>query len=225
MSQLPQIDPNWTRRRRAATDDNSVIWLALTTLAVVSLLVWLFRGEAQFATGRNAAEAQSQALAKEALLRQKDAMALGPSEISYISEAEANRQIAAANGSFQDETIYHCVSASVDTYQLGPCRAPLVEARYSRDYSRRDAVEAQARMRMRAEAQLRAEEQRFAALTGQTGGTWTPGIVGNPPDASRQYCEEMKAQRDAAYRAVGNNRTFDFIRGWDDVVYRACKHS
>jgi hypothetical protein len=164
-------------------------------------------------------------LAKEALLKQKAALALGPSELSSISMAHADRQIAAAKGSFQGETVHHCVSASVDTYQLGPCRPPLVEAGYSRGYSRQGDVEAQARMRMRAEAQLRAEEQRFAALTGQTSGTWSPGIAGHPPDISRQYCEDMKAQRDAAYRAVGNNRTFDFIRHWDDVVYRACKHT
>jgi hypothetical protein len=26
-----------------------------------------------------------------------------------------------------------------------------------------------------------------------------------------------------AYRIVGNNRTFDFIRQWDEIVYNACK--
>jgi hypothetical protein len=34
-----------------------------------------------------------------------------------------------------------------------------------------------------------------------------------------------KAARDDAYRQMGNRRTFDFIRAWDDYVYNACKHT
>lgn len=37
--------------------------------------------------------------------------------------------------------------------------------------------------------------------------------------------DNSRAARDDAYRRVGNDRTFNFIRAWDDYVYNACKRT
>ena len=79
----------------------------------------------------------------------------------------------------------------------------------------------QARARAHAEARLRAEEGRFAALTGAGG--WSSSGSSPYSVSARDRCAIAKAERDAAYRLVGNDRNYDFIRHWNDVVYEACK--
>jgi hypothetical protein len=223
MTDLPQIDPNWTRRPRPPAKDDSLVWHILVTLIVLCLLVWIGRAHFEFENARKAAEVQSRGLAAEARMRQQSELALGRDDVHYISEAEANRQLAAASTPGDDDRIHRCVSRSADTYQLGPCRAPLVEAGYAPVNSRQGSVAEQTQMQWNAEAKLRAEEQRFAELTGQSAPSWQPGYSSSPRELARQRCAMVKAERDEAYRLVGNNRTLDFIRSWDDAVYEACK--
>jgi hypothetical protein len=77
-------------------------------------------------------------------------------------------------------------------------------------------------VRQQAEARLRAEQARFAQLTGQGQVIWQPGIS-NPTPSNQSRCARAKADRDAAYAVAGNQRSFEFIRRWDEVVYEACK--
>jgi hypothetical protein len=221
---LPRLDPNWTRRPPPPPPkDDSFVGQVLITLVVVCLAIWFTRSRHEVDAAQVAASARSKELAMQAHIRQQNAPAPGSDEVRYISEAEAARQIAAAGGQYQDNQIHRCVSRSADTHQLGPCRAPFVEAPYSSGYTRQDEIAEQARVRREADARLRAEEQRFAALTGQSAGSWPRGYSANPNDAARERCAWVKAQRDEAYRLAGNNRTFDFIRSWDDAVFEACK--
>jgi len=221
MSELPKIDPSWTRRPRPPAKDDSYLGHIITTVIVLSLLVWLGRTHFESEAVRQAAAESSNAQLEQADLRQKQVQA--NDEVTYISEAEADRQIAAASSPGQDDSIRRCVSGSADTYQLGACRAPYVEAGYAPANSRQQNIAEQERMRLDAEAKLRAEQQRFAALTGQASGSWQQGYSSSPNQPPRQRCAMTKAERDAAYRAVGNNRSFEFIRFWDEAVYAACK--
>jgi hypothetical protein len=214
MSELPQIDPSWTHRRSPPAQDHSPTWVALTVLVVVLAAVWYFRHTSEVELARQAAAAESRALANEALL--------GPDDVHYISEAEADRQSAEANGI---ETLRHCVSGAEHSYQTSPCVPPFVETSGSRTFTRDQGVTDEAAIRARANAKLLAEQQRFDALTGRPGVEWTQGTPTASLESARQHCDAVKAQRDVAYRLAGNRRSFDFIRSWEDRVYQACKNS
>lgn len=225
MSELPRIDPSWSRKPRSVPKEDSFLLVILISAAVLLPALWVARDHHDLDSANRAAKKQSTALAAAAHLRQLDDMENERTVLHYITEAQANRELAAANGAtFQDKEIHRCVYGSSDTFQLGPCRAPWREAPQTRSYSRRESIAKQNQTRLRAEARLRAEEQRFAALTGQQAGSWQPGYTSNPGDTARQRCALAKSQRDEAYRLVGNNRTLEFIRHWNDIVFQACRN-
>ena len=78
-------------------------------------------------------------------------------------------------------------------------------------------------MRLAAEARLAEEQRRFQAAAGIViqPAVRSTGAPATGPNSPR--CADAKARRDEAYRIVGNQRTFDFIRQWQDIVYEACK--
>lgn len=223
MSELPRIDPSWTRRRPHPEKDDTHLWAIFVSLCVGALAMWLFRAESELDTVREAAAAHSTALAKQALDRQHNEV-VRRYAAKWLAEHQADRKSNPGSGASRDGFIHHCVSGSVDTYQLGECRAPLVDLGYAPRYPRHE-LQDQALTRARAEAQLRAEQQRFAALTGQTTDTWSPGYPTTPTESARQQCAAAKSERDRAYRLMGNERRFESIRYWDEVVYRACKNT
>lgn len=169
------------------------------------------------------AHRQSAELAAMAHQRQTDALEDERTVVHYITEAQARELEGDTGSSIGDKAIHHCGYRGSDGYQLGPCKAPWVDVPTARVSTRQQNVAQQAWMKARAEAQLRAELRRFAALTGQQGGSWQPEYMPNPEDTARQRCEYTKAQRDEAYRLAGNRRSIDFIRRWDDIVFQACK--
>lgn len=224
MSNLPQIDPTWARKPREAPKDDSFLIVIFISAAVLLPGLWVVRDHYEFDKANRAARQQSMAVTAAALVRQREALENERTVLNYITEAQAERELASAAGdSFQEMYIYRCVYRSSETYQRGPCRQPWVEASPARVYSRRENVAIQEQARLRAESRLRAEEQRYAALTGGQTGSWQPGYGSNPVDTARQHCARTKAERDEAYRLAGNNRTFEFIRRWNDIVFQACK--
>lgn len=88
--------------------------------------------------------------------------------------------------------------------------------------ARQDGIAEQERVRRNAEAKLAYEMQRFAALSNQNGYS---SPYSQPSNSNQSRCAQAKADRDQAMRLVGNNRTFDFIRQWDDIVFEACKRT
>jgi hypothetical protein len=77
--------------------------------------------------------------------------------------------------------------------------------------------------RQQAEARLRQEEARFAAATGTGNPSQTYYPTGANSESNTTRCQNAKRERDQAYRLAGNNRGFEMIRAWDDIVYEACK--
>ncbi len=224
MHELPRIDPGWTRRRRPPEPDNSFAAVIVFSVGVLLAGTWTWRSQVALESASLSAQQRSKAIAAAALLRQSEAHD-ERIVLNYLSEEQAARELkAAGSASIEDKAIHRCVHGNQDTYQLGPCRAPWADAPHRRAYSRQQNVAEQAAMQARAEARLRAEERRFAALTGQHAGGWQPGYSAGSSDATQHRCASAKARRDEAYRLVGNDRTFDFIRDWDDVVFQACKN-
>ena len=226
MDKTPRIDPNWTRKPPRPAKDDSFLAVLLLSAVVVLGTLWFARAHADLQEALGAARAKSDAVATSAHRRQREQREHAHVELRYISEAQAAREIAAAHGSsFQDQTIHRCIHGRNDTHQLGPCRAPWVEAPVGRSHSREPSQAQQAYARQQAEARLRAEQQRFAELTRQPTVAWQPGYSTSPGEGARQHCAWAKGQRDEAYRRAGNHRNFDFIRHWDDFVYEACKNA
>jgi hypothetical protein len=130
--------------------------------------------------------------------------------------------IATPVGSIDGREIHRCGYQGTVTYVTGPCPPPWTDVGSSRGSTRQQSIYEQANMRARAEANLRREQQRFNELTRQGG----YAVQAQTPSSSASIrCARAKAQRDEAYRFVGNNRTFEFIRSWDEIVYNACKDS
>jgi hypothetical protein len=224
MSNLPQFDPSWTRRPRPVPKDDTSLVPTFVVVAVVLAGMWFVRQRFELQAAHTAAENRARELAAAAAIRpraeeqSKRAHQNGLATAQSISRADEFTQ-----SSFNGQAIHRCAYLSSEVYQASPCQAPWVDEPQTRGYSRRDEVAEQAYIRQKADAKLRAEESRFAALTGQESRTWQPGYVANPREVARQRCEWTKAQREEAYRIVGNNRTFDFIRHWNDLVVEACK--
>jgi hypothetical protein len=224
MDELPRIDPSWTRRRRPPERENSFVGIIVASAVVLLTGAWMGRTHFEGEAAGSQAQRQSAEMAALARRRQADALEDERTVVHYISESQARELEGDTGSSIGDKAIHYCGYRGSDAYQLGPCKAPWVDVPTPQVISSRQRnVAEQAWMKERAEAQLRAEQRRYAALSGQQAGSWQPGYAPNPVDAARQRCEYTKAQRDEAYRLVGNNRTFDFIRHWDDVVFQACK--
>jgi hypothetical protein len=196
----------------------------LVSAGVLAVLLVVGRAYLERDDARLAAEQQSRQLAATAHQRLVDRWEDERVRVHYITEAEAERQLAQGMtaSSIAGKSIHRCVYFTSSFYQTGPCQAPWVDAPQESPYSRRENVAEQARARARAEAQLQAEQNRFAALTGQR--SWAgPAYSTNENASARRSCAFAKAERDEAYRLAGNDRNFNFIRYWDDIVYEACK--
>jgi hypothetical protein len=129
-----------------------------------------------------------------------------------IEELQRSRDAIGQEGigsSIGGRAIHRCGYAWTSGLQLEPCKAPWVELPAEESGSRAQRVWEQQQMQAAADAKLRVEQARYASLTGSD--TWSPGNSQAAP-STQAGCAEAKAQRDAAYRIVGNNRTFEFIR-------------
>src|SRR5688572_29624644 len=126
MSDLPRIDPSWARKPRVAPKDESFLIVILISAAVLLSGLWVLRDHYEFDSANRAAKQQSAALAAAAPRRQLEARE--NHFLRYITEAQAERELAEAAGdSFQAMEIHRCVYGSGEAYQKGPCRAPWVE--------------------------------------------------------------------------------------------------
>jgi hypothetical protein len=130
-----------------------------------------------------------------------------------VEVEQGKRRAAIAEQSGSPSAAYRS-SAGTVYFSAPRARASTARERAAEDY----------RIRQQAEARLRAEQARFAQLTGQDQTYWQSGISGSNP-GNNARCAQAKADRDNAYQLVVNNRTFEFIRHWNNIVYEACKNT
>jgi hypothetical protein len=193
-------------------------------LAILLPAIGLARTHFEFESALETARTRSQALAAVAHLRQIQHLEDQRTVVHYISEAQANRELAAAGGAARAPTGTHrCITATGRATYRGPCSGIWTDAPRESAWARERNIADQARMQSRAEALLREQERQFVAQAGQPGSDWRSGYPVNPREVARQRCAYAKVQRDEAYRIVGNQRTYEFIRGWDDFVAKACR--
>jgi hypothetical protein len=220
--QLPEIDPSWRRRRQQREEPGS-IWLPVVVTLGVLAAVWMFRYR-----GPNPVTAPS-AVAAQAPVMEAERQAQLQARAEWDQRAAQAQAVAQAaydassGSSINGRTVRRCRYQASETMQTEPCPAPWVEVPTGEDSSRWQQVQEQQQMRLAAEAKLAEEQRRFLAATAGGYGSYASNgpAVATGPDSSR--CRIAKAQRDEAYRIVGNDRNFNFIRHWQDVIYEACK--
>jgi hypothetical protein len=219
MSGVPRLDPSWHRKPPPPPKSQSELF-AVAVVIIAALVLWVARREAELRDARQTAQqltqAASAAASRQVQERLRAEQMPAPSYPATISSGST------ATGSFDGREIHRCGYQGTVSYVTGPCPLPWADVGSVQVTSRQQDIYEQANMRAQAEANLRREQQRFNELTGQGGFAAQAQASGYSP-ASR--CAQAKADRDRAYRMVGNNRTFEFIRGWDDYVYNACKNS
>lgn len=124
------------------------------------------------------------------------------------------------------QSIYKCRDAKGGAvYQSDPC--PEAEKRWDTeprnytwdDHYKRKAADASIQRDRRA-VQRRNEAQQPVAVGIGVGGRRASGAS---IPAVTTACQSARDQRDAHYKRVGNSRTFDGARAWDDYVWSACK--
>jgi hypothetical protein len=224
MNDLPKIDPSWNRKRTPAPREDSITAVVLVALAILLPAIGLARTHFEFESAQESARIRSQALAGAAHARLIERLENERAAVHYILEAQAKRELAADRRSTRPVTSgQRCVSASGGATYRGPCSGAWVDPPRESAWARERNIAEQARMRMRAEALLREQERQFVAQAGQPGSDWRTGYPVNPREAARQRCATATVQRDEAYRIVGNQRTYEFIRAWDDFVAKACR--
>jgi hypothetical protein len=222
VSELPQLDPNWTRRQKHSQDRSPLVaGLVVTAIALAGL--WVVRAELEMQGARRQAESNSQAIGAVAVQRLRAWRRSEQARTRQRFDSQHNEGIRTpffAGSNIGGKEIHRCRYAGTAVYQTGPCKAPWMEAPALPGSTRQQRVNDQARMQARAEAKLQMEQNRLSAVTARPGQPWQPTIA---MGSARARCENAKASRDAAYLAAGNNRTFDFIRRWNDFVFDACK--
>ncbi len=121
-------------------------------------------------------------------------------------------------GSASAQQVHKCVEGGKTIYQSAPCAngAP----RKSWDATPQPETYAnQVRLeRIRQQNRIRAQGGSYQA-SARGGGSGA--VVSQYRDPG--LCQAAKDRRDAAYRAAGVNRSFEFSRQMDDQVYAACK--
>jgi hypothetical protein len=200
MSQLPQIDPNWSKRRHQPSEDRALPFILIASTGVLIIGVWLAKTHAQ---------AQDEIRASAERVRAANAVAVH----AQLEADRLRRQWMARSVISQPP---YTVARVLPGYFPPPIDS---------DSARRARIQEDRRVRQQAEARLRAEQQRFAALTGQGGVPYSSAPTFDARPSNQARCAQAKADRDYAYRIVGNDRTFNFIRHWEDVVYEACKNT
>ena len=195
MSALPKFDPNW-RRKPPPPPKPPNDGLAIAVFVIVVLVLYVARRESNSRDAPQIAHQPSNAASAAALQR--------------IQEQARRDQLA--------------VQRTRAANRPAPAPSPWTDVESASGSTRQRQYYEQARARAQGEADLRREQQRFSELTGQAGYNAQPHYATTAPAPANQ-CAFAKARRDEAYRLVGNNRTFEFIRQWDDYVYEACKQS
>lgn len=224
MNPVPELDPNWVRRQQHSLPDHSNTLALVITALLIGVAAYLWKSSADRETALANAKAASAAMAAGAqarTLRDQEARRIS----GRIEELQRSRNAIDQEGigsSIGGRAIHRWGYAGTSGLQLGPCKAPWVELPAEGTGSRAQRVWEQERMQAAADAKLRVEQARLASLAGSD--TWAPGYS-QPVPSAQARCADAKAQRDEAYRIVGNNRTFEFIRRWDDIVFEACKNS
>lgn len=217
---LPAIDPNW-RRRRVEREPRGNAWLPI----IITLLVLVVVGYARTKRSSGEGDPPSPIPAAANAEAESDRRArLAAQQEEAMRDHEADRLAAVAEqpsmGSINGRQIHRCAYAGSESLQTSPCQAPWVEMGQGVDGSRWQRVQEQEQMRLAAEARLAEEQRRLQAAVGTQQAPVYYSSAGPSPSTR---CSRAKAERDEAYRVVGNRRTFDLIRWWNDYVYEACK--
>jgi hypothetical protein len=189
-------------------------------VVIAVLVLWFARREAELRDARRIAQQMTEAASAVAAKRQQERVRLA--QMMARRSPTGTQSIASPTAYGDPREIHRCSYQGTVEYVTGPCPPPWTDVVVAQGPSRQPDRYEQARVRANGEAALRREQQRFNELTAQGGaGTLAPSPGLSPSDR----CAFAKIKRDAAYRAAGNNRSFNFIRSWDDYVYNACKNS
>lgn len=214
MPRSPTPAPGWTLRHTA---------LLLAAIAIIGMLAYRSHAERQATLRDSAARAEAaNAAAEQRRLdsqRRREASARSAaSGDDYFSPGAAGSASSAG-----DTEIHQCSYAGKTASRLGPCQAPWVELSAAEPASTPAPAPAPAPAGQsvldQAEWRLRAEQDRFAALTAQG----QSAATSNQASATPSRCAQAKAARDAAYLKMGNSRNFNSTRQWTDFVYANCK--
>jgi hypothetical protein len=220
---LPEIDPNW-RRRRIEREPAGNAWLPIG----IGLLVLSVVGYAKVQRGATEVaallpmpaaspadpegERRARLMAEQEVLRRS----LEDQRLATVAEQQAL-------GSINGRQIHRCAYAGTESLQSSPCVVPWVEVAQGGDESRWQRVQEQEQMRLAAEARLAEEQRRLQAAIGVQQAQVRYSAPAASGSISSSRCAMAKAERDEAYRVAGNNRRFEFIRWWTDYVFEACK--
>lgn len=205
------------RRRRAPVDDSDR--LIKIAAAVIVIAIALVVG-AHF---REKARLQEHLLAVQA---QEKARILATQVATHQAGLERQRAVQIEQATRNQRQLYRCVdgngATSIQNAPCPPSSSVTWAASIPVESPEQASLRQQAWNRQQAEARLRQEEARFAQATGAENAsrTYYPASANVAPSGR---CQSAKNARDEAYRIAGNNRTFEMIRRWNDIVYDACK--
>ena len=117
------------------------------------------------------------------------------------------------------QSVYKCRDAKGNpVYQSDPC--PDAEKRW--DTQPQSYTWDDYRKRQAADRKIEADRRHMRSKAQQIASSELP-VSANVGPRDSDNCRRVKAQRDAAYEAMGVSRNFEASRYWDDAVWNACK--
>jgi hypothetical protein len=205
-------------RRRPERDDSSD---TLVKVVAAILVIALVAGVAGLLKA-NRAQAQARAVALAAERAEHEARNAEAS----LAQALRLQAVQAQRANPPQRQLYRCMgSQGLVSVQDVPC-AQAAQAGHQQTITisaHEESRRQQEWTRLQAEARLKEAQANLAAALG--GSSASPGYraTADSGESNAMRCQSAKARRDEAYRIAGNNRTFDMIRRWNDIVYEACK--
>lgn len=205
-------------RRRPERDDSSD---ALVKVAAAILVIALSAGVFGMVKQNRAEDlARAAARAEEQARYEARYAAASRAQASHMQAVQAQRAHP------PQRQLYRCQDAQGQvSVQDAPCAqsGPMHQQQAITIPAEVEARRQQEWMRLQSEARLREAQAGLAAALGSGAASPTYRTAVGSGETNAMRCHSAKAQRDEAYRIAGNNRNFDMIRRWNDIVYEACK--
>ncbi len=213
----PERAPLVFRRRAERNDSSDTLVKVVAAILVVALSAGIFG-----MVKRNRAEALASAAARA------DEQARYEARYAEARRAQAIRMQAvhAQRAHPPQRQLYQCQDAQGQvSVQDAPCAqsGPMHQQQAITIPAEVESRRQQEWMRLQSEARLRDAQANLAAALGSSTASPTYRTAVGSGETNAMRCQSAKAQRDEAYRIVGNDRNFDMIRRWNDIVYEACK--
>ena len=125
------------------------------------------------------------------------------------------------------QTLYHCRTHGVSSYQQSPCPASSRMVSSMQTIPEPVPTESQRRMRAEQAVQDRAESAFLSHSAGTDAGTANGSKRAHAAThrlPQRSACQDARATRTAALEVVGLKRTYDMLQRLDQTVADACRH-